>query len=485
MRVMETILGKPGRLGSLHSRIRAAQTVLLTLMLIPAIVSISLMMVFSSQYHAVILHMEKVSSLRPLIQDELLVLMTEIVVGRTKFEDGSQYEYLDAAQEQLSIVIEENSSSRLELTMAQRTLGTLRRNIDMLGEQMGSGSTVDEDIQQVEEIRDVASLFLEMLQDSIYAEIRAAGVASHRMQAVMRTTLFTEIALLLASLTFAMLSQKWLSRSIRAPIERLKMLAGRIASGALKERAEPPDVEELKELTQSLNTMAEKLEQLIVENTQEQQNLKKSELKALQAQITPHFLYNTLDAIIWLAESKRTEEVVQVTGALSNFYRTSLSDGKDWITMRQEREHLLGYLTILHVRYRDILQYELDIDQQLDESQILKLLIQPLVENAVYHGIKNKRGGGKVYVSMRGEDGVMHVEVRDNGAGMTAERLAQVRQSLTDSEVLPSESGYGLSSVDKRIKLYYNQAQGLVIDSRSGEGTTVRFSVPVRGNSFV
>jgi two-component system sensor histidine kinase YesM len=485
MNKAERWIQKSKALASLHRRILTAQTVLFALMLIPAVVSICLMMIFSSQYHAVILHMEKVSLLRPMIQDGLLFSVSEIVVGRTQFEEGRQYEYLDAAQEQLDLLISGSASSRMELTVAQRTLGTLRRNVDILGEQILNEWTVDENMRQAEEIRNVASLFLEMLQDSIYADIRAAGVASHSMQSVVSTTLLTEVALLLVSLTFALLSERWLSRSIRAPIDRLKLLAGRIASGALKERAEAPDVEELKDLTHSLNTMAEKLEALIQENTREQQNLKKSELRALQAQITPHFLYNTLDAIIWLAESKRTDEVVQITSALSNFYRTSLSDGKDWISIQEEKEHLLGYTTILHVRYRDILRFDMEIDEGLSECRILKLLIQPLVENAVYHGIKNKRGGGVVRVSIGKQDQVIHVEVRDNGAGMPPERLAEVRWALAESEALPSESGYGLLSVDKRIRLYYNQGDGLEIDSRSGEGTTVRFSVPVRGLSGV
>jgi two-component system sensor histidine kinase YesM len=478
---MEAFFRRFGVLHSLHGRIRAAQITLLALMLIPAVVSISMMVVFSSQYHAVILHMERVTSLRPLIQDRLLAVTSDIVVGRTPFDQGSQYELLDAAQAQLNALIAENTGSRFELVVAGRTLGTLRRNVELLGEQMRGGSSVDEDMRQAEEIRSVASLFLEMLQDSIYADIRSAVSASHQMQQVIFTTLFIEIGLLMVTLTFAVISQRSLSRTIRAPIDRLKLLASRIAAGELRERAEPPAVDELKELTQSLNTMAEKLEQLIRENTQEQQNLKKSELRALQAQITPHFLYNTLDAIIWLAESKRTAEVVQVTGALSDFFRTSLSGGKDWITIPQEREHLLGYLTILQVRYRDILKYEIAIEEELNDCQILKLLIQPLVENALYHGIKNKRGGGLIRVSITREGAMMLATVRDNGAGMDAQRLAQVRRALAQADPPAGDAGYGLSSVDKRIKLYYNQNEGVTIDSEPGQGTTVRFLVPVKG----
>ncbi len=482
--MLEALLRKFG--SSLHRRLRVAQTVLLVLMLIPAVVSITLMIVFSSQYHEVSLPMEKVSSLRPLVQDKLLVTVRDIVVGRTKFEKGDQYGLLGEAEDQLALLVRGNSGSRFELTVAMNTLGTLRDKIDMLGQQMQEGSTVDQDLKQAEEIDNVSALFLEMLQDSIYADIRTAGTASHQMQTVVRTTLVMELALLLISLTFAIISQRSLSQAIRAPIDRLKLFAGRIASGELKERAEPPDVEELKELTQSLNAMAEKLERLIIENTQEQENLKKSELRALQAQITPHFLYNTLDAIIWLAESKRTTEVVQITSALSNFFRTSLSGGKDWITLQQEKEHLLGYLTILQVRYRDILKYEIQMDPRLSDGQILKLLIQPLVENAVYHGIKNKRGGGLVRVSIQMDGLAMRVEVSDTGAGISKERLLEIRQALRASRPISGESAsYGLCSVDQRIKLYYNLPDGLVIDSVPGEGTTVRFSVPIRGRNSV
>ena len=123
-------------------------------------------------------------------------------------------------------------------------------------------------------------------------------------------------------------------------------------------------------------------------------------MRTLQAQITPHFLYNTLDAIVWLAEAKRTGEVIAITRALSDFFRISLSNGQDWITIAQEVEHLKGYLTIQKVRYRDILDYDIDVDTALYGSTILKLIIQPLVENAIYHGIKNRRGGGKLTITV-------------------------------------------------------------------------------------
>jgi two-component system sensor histidine kinase YesM len=226
--------------------------------------------------------------------------------------------------------------------------------------------------------------------------------------------------------------------------------------------------------------MAFKLERLMEEYRKEQENLKKSELRALQAQITPHFLYNTLDAIVWLAEAGHTQRVIEITNAMSDFFRISLNNGKDWVSIGEEWEHLQGYLTIQKIRYRDILRYELEIDGELRQYQMLKLLIQPLVENAIYHGIKNRRSGGTVRVTAKQLDNRLCVSVADNGVGMNDERLAALRSTLAASEWTEAGEGYGLFSVDKRIKLYYSQEIGLTIESEPDGGTRVGFSVPLR-----
>lgn len=478
---MERIFHKATQKDSLKGRMRLAQTMLVVLMLIPAVVSISMMSMYSTQYHDVIAHMEKVQSVIPLINDQLLIGLSDIVVGRTRFEDGTQFETINTAGQLLDDLIDNNVASRVELEVARRTLGTLERNVKDLGERMRAGSAFEENDQLLEEIRNVAALFVDMLQESVNAELSASADASNQMQAVVRITMIVEICLLGVTLLFTVWTQQSLTRAIQRPINHMVQFAGRIAGGDLSERVPDPDVEELRDLAASLNTMAYKLQRLIDENKQEQENLKKSELRAMQAQITPHFLYNTLDAIVWLAEAKRTGEVVNITRALSDFFRTSLNNGKDWITIAQEVEHLEGYLTIQKIRYRDILQYSLDVEEAVWPNQILKLLIQPLVENAIYHGIKNRRGGGRVDICLRsGEGNRLHVEVRDNGAGMTEERLAEVRAALERSTPPEGESGYGLYSVDKRIKLYYNQLEGLSVSSTQGEGTLVGFCVGMR-----
>lgn len=461
---------------SIRRRMRTAQLTLVVLMLIPALLAISLMWQHSVRYHRVISHVEEISRLNPVIREELLSSTMDIVFGRTRFEEGPQYKILDKAGQQLDQLIDSGEASRIELEVSRRLLGTLRGYVNQLGQSV----TVDEQIAVNEEIVQVAELFLNMLQEAVNAEIRASAQASDLMQAGVRTAVIVEIALLALSFVVALVTQKRLSQFIRVPISRLQAFANQIASGQLSERTQETDVEELRSLTNSLNTMAIKLEQLVEQNRREQENLKKSELRTLQAQITPHFLYNTLDAIVWLAEAGQGSQVIEITNALSNFFRISLNNGKDWVSIQEEWEHLQGYLTIQKIRYRDILQYELHLEEGLKEQTILKLLIQPLVENSIYHGIKNRRALGLVQVEARQAGGRLEVSVRDNGMGMDDERLAQVRSALTNEEASTGQVGYGLYSVDQRIKLHYNQQEGLQIFSEQGQGTTVSFSVPLR-----
>ena len=145
--------------------------------------------------------------------------------------------------------------------------------------------------------------------------------------------------------------------------------------------------------------MAGKIDDLIKQNIEEQKNLQKAEMKTLQAQITPHFLYNTFDTIIWLAEEEQMDDVIKVTQAFSEFLRISLSRGHEWITVGQELEHVRNYLTIQKIRYSVILQYSIEVQDGLENLKMLKLSLQPLVENAIYHGIKNKRGRGHIKVT--------------------------------------------------------------------------------------
>ena len=464
---------------SLAERLRFSFMVILALMLIPTLVSIWTMRTYADSYHQAISQVERISSLKPLVTSDIPDEMWSIVAGRITFAEGRQYALMDEVNSTIEELMATAAGGRsTELTVTRRTMDTLKSYIDRMGEQITSGALVADNEALLEEVRSVASLLGDMLEKYITVEISATMDTSRLLQQQLILVLWLMAALVAITFTFAMLAQRSLSRAVRTPIAELERFAGAIAEGDLLARVDKPEVTELRGLTESLNVMAGKLQELIDENRREQENLKRSELRTLQAQIAPHFLYNTLDAIVWLAESQRTDEVIHITRALSDFFRISLSQGRDWIPLSDEIKHLQGYLTIQKIRYRDILDYEIDIPQTLYNRQILKLLLQPLVENAIYHGIKHRRGRGMVRVTGREQDGKMLLTVSDNGAGMTAERLQQVETSLQNDAPADGERGcYGLFNVNKRIQLYYNQPEGVHIES-SESGTTVSLCVP-------
>ena len=464
---------------SISDRLRLSFMILMGLLLIPALVSLGMMMHYAQTYHGVIRQVERVSSLKPLVQTQIADEMWYVVAGHKTFDGGDQYEMIDHVNDEIDALVRSADPANLkELVVARRTMDTLVTYIDRMGELIRTEQPIAESEALLEEVRNVSSLVADMLAEYADAEISAAAQASDRLQATLNVVLVLLLALLALTILFAILAQRSLSHAIHTPIARLEKFAAELAGGNLQARAPETAVTELHELTESLNSMAGRLQDLIDENRREQENLKKSELRALQAQINPHFLYNTLDAIVWLAEAGQSREVIHITRALSDFFRISLSQGKDWIPLSEEIKHLTGYLTIQKIRYRDILDYQIEIPDELGSCQVLKLLLQPLVENAIYHGIKHRRGRGLVKVTGRMEGAWLILQVQDNGAGMSPERLMQVRDGLCGDG--GESAGYGLFNVNKRIQLYYSQPQGVWIESQVGEGTTVTLKLPVR-----
>ena len=226
---------------------------------------------------------------------------------------------------------------------------------------------------------------------------------------------------------------------------------------------------EIEELDQGINKMAHRISGLLENVRQEKEMQHLTELQLIQAQVNPHFLYNTLDTIVWLIEGGMTEDAVEMISSLSIFFRTSLSKGNDIIPLSEEKRHTLSYLEIQQFRYRDILEFELSIPQELDGVQVPKLSIQPLAENALYHGIKNRRGKGKITITGREEEDAIVLTVNDNGQGMSQERLHEVQEAIRTGE----RAGFGLAAVAERIALYYGPGYGMTISSEEGVGTTV------------
>ena len=209
----------------------------------------------------------------------------------------------------------------------------------------------------------------------------------------------------------------------------------------------------------------------------EQERLRRAEFELLQAQINPHFLYNTLDAIVWSAESEDEEQVIRMTRSLSDFFRVSLSKGREEISIREELVHVHSYLKIQQIRYQDILTYDIAVDDKYLDSRIPKITLQPLVENALYHGIKNKRGGGFIHISAYDCENGFVICIEDNGAGMDEKRLAKVREGLVNQAPEESEI-YGLYNVNERIRLDFGTGYGISIQSEQNCGTKVLVNLP-------
>ena len=243
-------------------------------------------------------------------------------------------------------------------------------------ENLQSNVPVVESERVLEEVRDVASLVDSMLEDYISAEISLSAQSNRRMTRVVLFSAALEALILLGALALSARMGRRMAGMIRSPIERLEHFAGMMAGGNLSARVPPTDLSELKNLTEGINVMADRLESPHRPEPAGAENLRKSELRTLQAQINPHFLYNTLDAIVWQAEAGHSGEVIHITRALSDFFRISLSSGADWIPLAQELRHLSGYLSIQKARYRDILSYRIDVPDAQGDVYVLKLLLQ-------------------------------------------------------------------------------------------------------------
>lgn len=209
----------------------------------------------------------------------------------------------------------------------------------------------------------------------------------------------------------------------------------------------------------------------------EQKLKRQAELKALQAQINPHFLYNTLDSIRWKAEKIGSADIAQMTTSLATLFRISLSRGEEFIPIEQEAKHVLSYLQIQKLRYGNKLSYYFDIPPELFGLYTVKLVLQPLVENAIYHGIKESDAPGEIAIVLRAEGENVVMAVTDNGRGIPPDRLKVLQEGLERGLSVNSD-GYGIFNVNERLRLHFGQAYGLTLDSRWGEGTTATLTMP-------
>ncbi len=403
-----------------------------------------------------------------------------LIAGDTPLSESPLGDMLKEAEDVITGIgnVTDSYDNYQRLTYILKYLTNLKTYTKRIEDNLLKGDMYEECIEIWEnDVQIVTTLISDTMSEFIYYEVQAMQTAKAGYQESFTRMLFASITGILITILLIVVLSYNIPKSIIRPVTEIAEVTDEVANGNLEARAKKYEGTEAKMLAESINVMIDKINQLLVQIKEEQLSLRKAEFELLQAQINPHFLYNTLDAIVWLAESGEQEKVVQMVENLSGFFRTSLNQGKETVSVEDEIKHITNYLSIQKVRYQDILNYSIDIDPEILSCQLPKLSLQPFVENALYHGIKEKRGGGVIRVTGRKEGKKCILEIRDDGKGMTAERLNVVRTELEDFEK-KERSIYGMYNVNQRIRLNYGPDYGITIDSKEGEGTVACLILP-------
>lgn len=477
-------------MGGKKSYLKQRLNMLLLVCLIPLTVMIVyllfLMNRFSAQYDGIVTNITGANAYNLTFKEDMDYLMYIIAVNAERAEElvdtERPYLMIDEAREDFGELYDraDVDYARNCLNGILKSLNSLEDRVREIEEDALVSGSYDRNMERLDmNIRILTELIQDQIQRYIYYEATNLQALREEIRADVVTALQMSGIMYAFILVGALLISRKITQDITQPIQRLCEVTRQAGKGDFAVRASEDSNNELAVLGSSFNRMVEEIGKLVEDIRVEQLNLRATELKLLQAQINPHFLYNTLDTIVWLAEAGKKEEVVWMVSALSNFFRTTLSKGRDYITVGEEESHIRSYLEIQQFRYRDILQYEVRIPEQIGGFMILKLTLQPLVENALYHGIKNKRGMGHIRVTGELDGEKLVFRVWDDGIGMSPERLEQVRRMVRgEDQSEDRSSGFGLFNVWQRLQLNYGEGYGLEIDSVYGEWTEARVTIP-------
>jgi len=448
------------------------------LLLTPVILQTYNSFVQTQSYREIIDNIIYANQLNMDVNEKIEPIVWNIVAGKERFDDsGIMPLVIDIRMRMISI---RNNTESIEnrgiIDISLRALTILENYLSRLKIQIDERYPVEENEKLLEEIRVCVAGINDLLQEFSSLQVNEASVLNQSMAEQSNRDFIINISLTFIVIIVGGFAFWFISKSIMNPIDKLLAMSNKISEGDFSARTDLASSDEFNDLATAMNTMSEKIELLIEKSIEEEKQSQMMEHKVLQAQITPHFLYNTLDAIIWAAEAKRMSDVITLVTSLSSFFRISLSHGIDSIPISNEVEHVRNYLIIQQIRYNDVLSYEINVDEEIPDKKILKLLLQPLVENSLYHGIKNTRERGKITVSLKMEGGKIRFTVSDNGIGMKPETLEALKHDINYGS---GEKGYGLFNVNKRLKLYYGLEEGIEIKSEYRKGTEVSFLLEI------
>jgi two-component system sensor histidine kinase YesM len=461
-----------------HNSIKSQINLMQAVVFIPVIIMIGIILYMMAwqnrQYRQSIRNLTMATEFNFDFKSNIDYKMYRIVIGADSFESLNPYEDLENSRkifEQLKASTPQETSKK-GLDGLLQLIGILEKRIDDIRASNIFGD-YDKNMERLEkDIYVVTDLIKESMSNYIYNETKTLESMRQDLDDQIKQAIALCIVACAYIMIFLIASFSAFGKKITRPIEELCSYTMKLANGNL-------NIREIQTLSDQYDQMVVRIGELIEHVREEQELKRKTELKLLQAQINPHFLYNTLDTIVWLAEGKRHEEVVEMITALSLFFRTGLNNGRDFITIRGEEEHIKSYLQIQHFRYEDIMDYEINIEEEIKDYSILKLTLQPIVENALYHGIKNCRKKGALKISGWIKRNDIFLKVEDNGIGMKKEELLKMQKLASRrGEDVDQREGFGIANVAERIRLNFGEAYGLSIESEYGQGTSVTVRIP-------
>lgn len=443
---------------------------------------------YYKQYDQLVHNITGVNEYNMSFKSEMDEMMYRIIIGSANWSDPEEKLEGEDPERLISEAKVEFEDLKEHVTEpnVETDIDALLKLLDILDERVKDilvnveeGGHYDENMEMLDmNIRTLTSLIQEDIQKYIYDEAINMEMLRREVAAGVINSVRIQIVLLVLITGLIIYISGRQAKRITNPITELCDMTEKFAGGDFTVSYHTDRDDEMETLANSFNSMVGEIKKLVDDIHKEQENAKEAELRLLQEQINPHFLYNTLDAIVWLTESGEKKKAIQMIQELSNFFRISLSKGESQITVKDEREHVRSYLEIQHHRYQDILDYNIDFADDILEYHIQKLTLQPIVENALYHGIKNKRGKGMIKVTGMEYGADIIFTVEDNGRGMNERELSELKDLISGKKSNDRQHGFGMANVEKRIKMQYGEKYGMTVESTFGEGTIVTVRIP-------
>ena len=386
------------------------------------------------------------------------------------------YDYITEMEEACDKMTQ-NATVPLNQSQAGRiknSLSSLRFCVQDLDKQIKERTSYDERMEYFNSnVKDLTTLVQTGIQDYVYLETSNFVTVQTELNRNNRNSTILAVGVAIVAMSISLLLSGRAARSVTRPIRDLCDLTEKVAGGDFSVKTQVEAGDEIAVLTRSFNDMTEEIGILVDDIRKKQENLRIIENRLLQEQINPHFLYNTLDAIAWMCEDGKNEDAEEMVTALARLFRISISKGHELIPIEKEVEHAKSYLKIENYRYKNKFTYSFEVEESCLSYLCNKITLQPIIENAIYHGVKQMIDEGEIWIRIfeDGEDIIFQVE--DNGIGMTEEQCREILRKEPGDR-----TGIGIKNVNDRIKIYFGSNYGLNITSELDEGTCVTIRMP-------